>query len=100
MRDMDFVKHLYDSEVITYPEFSKIEKAIKMEKAGVITHEQFLREIPDTVDIKIDKIKQQKLADEEKSRKRHETLIKLEQLRDAGTLTPEEFKTEKRKLYS
>lgn len=100
LRDKDFMKQLYDSGVITYPEYSKIEKALTMERVGAITHEQFLQELPDTVGAKIDEIKQQKLADEEKYRKLHEALMKLEQLRDAGILTQEEFKVEKRKLYS
>ncbi len=100
LRDKDFMKQLYDSGVITYPEYSKIEKVLTMERAGAITHEQFLQELPDTVVAKIDEIKQQQLADEEKYRKLHEALMKLEQLRDAGILTQEEFKVERRKLYS
>lgn len=98
--NLDFIKSLYDSGSIGYSEYSMVEKSLSLIKAGLLSNEQFLNDLPEVSRLKVAELRQQQIADEEKYKEKHETLLKLQELRASGVLTEEVFKTEKRKLYS
>lgn len=98
--NLDFIKSLYNSGSIGYSEYSMVEKSLSLIKAGLLSNEQFLNDLPEVIRLKVAELRQQQIASEEKYKEKHETLLKLQELRASGVLTEEEFKTEKRKLYS
>lgn len=98
--NLEFIKSLYDSGSIGYSEYSMVEKSLSLIKAGLLSNEQFLNDLPEVIRLKVAELRQQQIASEEEYKEKHETLLKLQELRASGVLTEEEFKTEKRKLYS
>ena len=98
--NLEFIKSFYDSGSIGYSEYSMVEKSLSLTKAGLLSNEQFLNDLPEVIRLKVAELRQQQIASEEEYKEKHETLLKLQELRASGVLTEEEFKTEKRKLYS
>ena len=98
--NLEFIKSFYDSGSIGYSEYSMVEKSLSLTKAGLLSNEQFLNDLPEVIRLKVAELRQQQIASEEEYKEKHETLLKLQELRASGVLTEEGFKTEKRKLYS
>lgn len=63
--NLEFIKSLYDSGSIGYSEYSMVEKSLSLIKAGLLSNEQFLNDLPEVIRLKVAELRQQQIASEE-----------------------------------